>query len=768
MSDRITTLFTLNNNIPLLNNLMTPLRCMVTVLCLATQCAANSSQIQFQNPTFLSQFDIIGFDSPPAMATLLEHANGWHPGERAVHTLLKVPTSGRENPTASGLPPSYGHRVAVSPLLAVGTVDDQGRPWTSIWGGERGFARPVAQGILGVQSLVDEAHDPVVQALLGKAADGEVLQPEDGKVMSALSIDLESRDRVKLAGKMIVGSLAARHDSNDVAEAQIAMLVQESLGNCPKYLNKKTIRAHVPSPHLASATLPLSSEALALIEQADMFFLSSFNGQTMDTNHRGGPVGFVRVLSNSPPKEGDDGGVVLVYPEYSGNRLYQTLGNLHTNPLLGIAIPDFTTSDILYLTGSTQLLVGAAAASVMPHTNLAVKVTIHSARLVKNSLPFRGTPSAPSPYNPPVRRLTHELPSSLLPQPLHAQHQSPSYPTALATLTLTHREPLTPTIARFTFLLRSSPNQQENEEEAAAAAPALKQWRPGQHITLSFARELDHGYAHMRDADPQSLNDDFVRTFTISSVPPLLPPPSSSLLLSLSAASQLLLADGGAAHSGAVTHSGAGIGQNDGVEVQLTLRKHGPVTRLLFAQPLGATVPLLEVDVLGVGGEEGFRILPDAAAATATGEGEDAGRGRKKAVFVAGGIGITPLLAQAPGVVAAVASGVLEVEVLWSLRGEDLGLAVDAFVRVEGLGRVVRVFVTGVAGGESEEQKGMVERLRELGAKVEMRRMGKADVLGARGVVRGTKYFACASPGMLRSVMDWLGEEEVVFESFEY
>src|SRR5690349_11834508 len=124
--------------------------------------AANINQLQYEHSAFLAQFQFnnLGYDSLPTMATLLEHANGWHPGEQAVHALLKVPTSGRQNPTAAGLPPSYAHRVAVSPLVAIGTLDDQGRPWTSIWGGERGFARPVAQSVLGLQSMVDKAHDP--------------------------------------------------------------------------------------------------------------------------------------------------------------------------------------------------------------------------------------------------------------------------------------------------------------------------------------------------------------------------------------------------------------------------------------------------------------------------------------------------------------------------------------------------------------------------------------------------------------------------------
>ncbi|KAK0708190.1 hypothetical protein B0H67DRAFT_331562 [Lasiosphaeris hirsuta] len=55
--------------------------------------------------------------------------NGWHPGERAVHALIGVPSSTRANPTAPGLPPHYGHRLAASSLVALGTVDAAGRVW---------------------------------------------------------------------------------------------------------------------------------------------------------------------------------------------------------------------------------------------------------------------------------------------------------------------------------------------------------------------------------------------------------------------------------------------------------------------------------------------------------------------------------------------------------------------------------------------------------------------------------------------------------------
>jgi hypothetical protein len=291
---------------------------------------------------------------------------GWHDGEQAMHKLLKVQQRG--NPTNPGLSQSYGYRVMHSPLVALGTLDEDGQPWTTIWGGERGFARPIAHDVLGVKSNVDLKNDPVFKALWAGAGngEGEVVQPGngEGKLMAGLSIDLETRDRVKLAGKMVAGAVVERKDDG-AGEVQMAFHVTESLGNCPKYLNKKDVEPNAQKPVLAKATLPLSQEEVDIIHQADLFFISSTNGETMDTNHRGGPVGFMRILKN------DDGETTLVYPECkwhtsnhrfavyhdansfasldSGNRLYQTLGNLQSKPVAGLAIPNFETSDVLYV-----------------------------------------------------------------------------------------------------------------------------------------------------------------------------------------------------------------------------------------------------------------------------------------------------------------------------------------------------------------------------------------------------------------------------------
>ncbi|KAF4334176.1 oxidoreductase FAD-binding [Fusarium beomiforme] len=591
----------------------------------------------------------------------------WHQGERAVQEQLKVPQRG--NPTFPGLAPQYGMRVMQSSLVALGTLDSEGRPWTTVWGGERGFARPVAEGVLAFNSSVDIHHDPVFRALWDGIDDegvkqGAINRPSEGegKGMAGLSIDLETRDRVKLVGSMIAGATV-----DEGKAVQMAMAVTESLGNCPKYLNKKDIVLHEMVPELVSDQLPLPQEALDLIAAADMFFLSSTSGVSMDTNHRGGSPGFIRIIKN------EDDRVDLIYPEFSGNRLYQTLGNFKVNPLVGLAIPDYNTANVLYATGSASILVGEEASSYLARTKLAVKISITSAKFVKSGLPFRGLLGEYSPYNPPVRHLLSE----------HDAHIADASSNDI-TASLTKREALTPSIDRFTFELSST--------------QPIKVWHAGQYITLDFEQEVSNGYSHMADHDPQSLNDDYVRTFTLSSPP------------------------------------------ENRKEVQITARKHGPVTN--FLRKHNPRVPL-EIPVIGFGGEEGFRIPLEPNG--------------PQSIFIAAGVGITPVLAQAPAVLKHKAPFTL----LWSLRYEDLPLASDTFSRIPRLANATTLFVTG-----QQDKADLLEEAERAGTRVVKRRIGAEDVESFKG--QNARFFLCTAPALLTALEGWLHGEKVVWEDFGY
>ncbi len=690
------------------------------------------------------------------MTTLAVLHSQWHPGEEAVQRMLGVP--GRENPTVHGLKQAHGYRVNVSPLVAFGTLDEHGRPWATVWGGEAGFCRPIAENVLGVNTNADARFDPVMQALFAVPGDagkpgakgsevgsrerqivnGEVIKPEGRKVMAALSIDLETRDRVKLAGRFIAGSTIGT--TPGVANLQMAFAVEEALGNCPKYLNKKRIVPHVPTPELVRIAgfsvdngLPLPQEAVELIAKADLFFIASKHGDgSMDVNHRGGAPGFLRVFRNRESEANSDaagdGGLVLVYPEYSGNRLYQTLGNLSEDPVAGLVIPDFDTCDVLYLTGRTTILVAERAAAYMPRAKLAVRIDVTEARFVRGGLPFRGSVIDYSPYNPPVRPLAMEKKES---------HEDGTA-NAIAVATMLTRQVITPTISRYVFRLipaKSGGGREKGIENG------LRAWYPGQHVTFDFSSELDHGYSHMRDDDPQSLNDDFVRTFTVSA--PLNPQDLAEV--------ETVTADNGgvsAASELRVLRDGAQP------ELEMVVRRHGSATALLASWNL--RVPL-EIPVLGFGGVEDFRMPAS---------GVNSETGNRESVFVAGGVGITPLLAQAGGVLGP--DGKKEkgrLQVLWSLRAEDLPLAVDAFTKIDGLGHVTKLFVTGSLDDARDGRD--LNTVKALGAGVVERRMAKDDVVetGEKGK---RKFFCCTGPAMMKALLQWTEGEEVAFESFEY
>jgi ferredoxin-NADP reductase len=593
------------------------------------------------------------------MTSIIAGSVPWHDGEERMHRLMRVPDM--DNPAVPYLSASGGYFLTKVPLLAVGTVDSQGRPWTSLWGGIAGFAGPIAESMIGLKTPVDSTNDPVVKALLSNQVIDEDGAPRQspGNMVSGLAIHLEHRLRWKLFGRMVAGSL-----DEELGQAQLAVHIEESLGNCPKYLNEKHVIPMQQTPTLISDSPQLPAAAIELLSRADTIFVSSRHGTSdMDTNIRGGPPGFVRVESN-------DGNAVLVYPEYSGNRLYQTLGNLQTTPLAGYVVPDFETGNVLYLTGRTEVLVGQAAASILPRSNLAVRVTVTAALFVEKGLAFRGEPGERSPYNPTVRYLNTE--KSI---PTKAEEN-----TNMAA-TLIKKEKITPSIVRFRFQYSS---------------PDPVSWQPGQYATLSFQDELDMGYSHMRDDDPASLNDDYVRTFTISSYP------------------------------------GRELPAN---QFEMMLRRHGTVTDHLFRTNERAG---LEVPLKGFGGS--FHIPAHSGSIVP---------------FVAGGIGITPLLAQLPDL------NIPQLRLFWSVSVSDIGLVNDTFQRWPDLPRSTVVFVTGL---DTNDHQIKLDELHLSGARVVRRRLQAGDL----DPLLSETWYLCAGDALKRMVLAWLNGKQVVSEDFNY
>ncbi|KAK0818370.1 hypothetical protein LTR75_002683 [Friedmanniomyces endolithicus] len=135
----------------------------------------------------------------------------WHDGEIKMQQLMKVPNL--DNPTVPALSPQLANHLKVAPLIAIGTLDKYGRPWTTLWGGENGLARSLGGSVAGIRTPVTGRYDPVVEELVGKEANGEVVKEAgEGRMASGLTIDLETRKRTKLYGRMIAGALSSRED----------------------------------------------------------------------------------------------------------------------------------------------------------------------------------------------------------------------------------------------------------------------------------------------------------------------------------------------------------------------------------------------------------------------------------------------------------------------------------------------------------------------------------------------------------------------------
>ena len=170
------------------------------------------------------------------MATIYTSPVRFHEGEEKMRSLLHVPHG--DNPTSPGLSPYAESLLHVSSLLALGTLDADGRPWTTLLGGEPGFVRSLGQSIVGVKTLVDRRFDPVIGLLLGDKEDGEVHAGEgNGRVISALGLHLATRKRAKLSGKVVAGAFGqyrrtaeADEYGSGAVEVQLVFAIHQSIG----------------------------------------------------------------------------------------------------------------------------------------------------------------------------------------------------------------------------------------------------------------------------------------------------------------------------------------------------------------------------------------------------------------------------------------------------------------------------------------------------------------------------------------------------------
>lgn len=106
------------------------------------------------------------------MASILAGTVSWHYGEQKIQSLLGVPLD--DNPTLPYLSPGAAFLVTWAPLFALSTLDEYGKPWSTVWDGASGFAGPISESNIEVNSLVDRQYDPVLDSLLNRRINGRL------------------------------------------------------------------------------------------------------------------------------------------------------------------------------------------------------------------------------------------------------------------------------------------------------------------------------------------------------------------------------------------------------------------------------------------------------------------------------------------------------------------------------------------------------------------------------------------------------------------
>lgn len=271
------------------------------------------------------------------------------------------------------MPEQHRDFFALLPFAIIGSIDDRGQPSASLLAGPPGFITSPDPRQLRIAAQVTPG-DPLAENLV------------PGAPLGLLGIQPHTRRRNRANGRV------ARRDG-----AGFSLDVQQSFGNCPKYITPRELVYAGPLETSAPATSRvtihdrLSPAQRALLQRSDTFFIASAHPDAacstsldspahgLDVSHRGGPPGFVHVIDESR----------FIIPDLRGNDFYNTLGNLRLSPRAGLLFIDFESGDLLSIETEAEAVAGEHPLEHAAATGRIVRFRIQRLRVLPGAARLR-------------------------------------------------------------------------------------------------------------------------------------------------------------------------------------------------------------------------------------------------------------------------------------------------------------------------------------------------------------------------------------------
>lgn len=298
----------------------------------------------------------------------------WHEGELEVQRRAGVASKAESlsGMVRHSLPDSARGFLVQRQFAVLGSVDSQRQVWASSVAGDPGFL---------------QAPDPITIVIHGGWTATDPLLENIAKYsdVGMLAIDFATRRRMRVNGK------AERLD-----DRIIRIHIEQAFSNCPRYIQVRTPSSSLPAAEpFAQHGVSLTDSQKQWIANADTFFITSAHPRGgVDASHRGGNPGFLHVETDRR----------IIIPDYNGNSLFNTLGNIHLNPHAGLLFVDFESGRTLQLTGHALINWDRDAASSYPGAERLLEFDIDELLETEHAVNLSFKLKSYSPYNPAPQR----------------------------------------------------------------------------------------------------------------------------------------------------------------------------------------------------------------------------------------------------------------------------------------------------------------------------------------------------------------------------